>query len=186
MHNQHLSVHTSAGTNTNNRNRQFGSILCSQSSRNFFQYDCETTNLFQQMSICDQFLRFRFLTGTNRICPEFINGLRRQSQMTHDRNTRTQNTFDRFPNFRTSFKLNTIRMRFLHHTDGRSQRFFRVTLIRPERQIHDNQGTLYRFHDRFTMIDHLVKRDRQCCYITSHYVGSRIAHQYNIHTGLID
>ena len=62
--------------------------------------------------------------GTNRICPELINRLRRQSQMSHDRNTRTQNTFDRFPNFRTSFKLDTIRMRFLHHTDSRSQRFF--------------------------------------------------------------
>ena len=77
--------------------------------------------------------------------------------MSHNWNTGTQDTFDRFPNLSPAFQLDTIGMRLFHHPDSGGQGFFRVSLVRTERQVYHHQRTIHRFHDRFTMVNHLVE-----------------------------
>ena len=106
--------------------------------------------------------------------------------MSHNWNTGTQDTFDRFPNLSPAFQLDTIGMRLFHHPDSGGQGFFRVSLVRTERQVYHHQRTIHRFHDRFTMVNHLVERNRQSGHVSSHYVRSGVSHQDHIHSCLID
>ena len=106
--------------------------------------------------------------------------------MSHNWNTGTQDTFDRFPNLSPAFQLDTIGMRLFHHPDSGGQGFFRVSLVRTERQVYHHQRTIHRFHDRFTMVNHLVERNRQSGHVSSHYVRSGVSHRDHIHSCLID
>ena len=46
------------GTNTDNRDCQFGSYTFGKSSGNLFENNGETTRFFKQMSVTNQFVRF--------------------------------------------------------------------------------------------------------------------------------
>ena len=131
------------GTNTYNRYRQFGSHTFCKSSRYLFEYDGKAACLFEKMSITNQLFSFAVIFGTYRISTVFINGLRHQSQVSHHRNTRADDTFHRIDDFFSTFQFQSIGMAFLHNADGRSKTFHFVTLIRSERHIDYNHSAFY-------------------------------------------
>ena len=97
--------------------------------------------------------------------------------MSHHRNTCTDNASHRIDDFFSAFHLQSVSMTFFHDADSGSKTFHLIALIGTERHIHHHHSTFYTTHHRFCMIDHLVKRDRQCSHVTCHYIGSGIAYK---------
>ena len=137
------------------------------------------------MCITNQFLRLCFIFGTNRISAILINGLRHQSEVSHNRNTGTKNALNRFDNLFTAFQLQCVGMALFHYTDGGSKSFFRISLIRTERHINHYHSTLYSTYNRLSMINHLIECNRKRSYITRHHIGSRVTDKNHIHPGTI-
>ena len=97
------------------------------------------------MGVAYQLFRFRIVFGTHRICSVFVDGLRHQSEVSHDRNTGTENTFYRPDDFFPAFQLQSVCMALLHNTDGRGKAFHFISLIGTERHIHHYHCALYTF-----------------------------------------
>ena len=57
-HYQYLSVYSSTGSDSNNRNSQFLSHTGCQCCRNFLQYQSKASSFFQQTRILDQLFSF--------------------------------------------------------------------------------------------------------------------------------
>ena len=60
------------GTNTDNRDCQFGSYTFGKSSGNLFENNGEATSFFKQMSVTNQFVRLSIVLGTHSIGSVFI------------------------------------------------------------------------------------------------------------------
>ncbi len=134
------------------------------------------------MGITYQFLSFGIILSTNSVSTILIDRLRHQSQMPHNRNTCAQNTLYSTYYFFATFQFQGICMTLFHNADGRSKTFHLIALVRTERHIHYNHSTFYSANYRLSMIDHLIKGDRKCRHITSHYITGRITHKDYIHT----
>lgn len=78
-----------------------------------------------------------------KVSTVFINRLRHQSQVSHHRNTRTDDTLHRIDDFFSAFQFQSIGMAFLHNADGRSKTFHFVTLIGTERHVYYDHSAFY-------------------------------------------
>ena len=133
------------------------------------------------MSVTYQFLSFRIIFRTNRISTVFIDRLRHQPEMSHYRNTGTENTFHRTYNFFATFQFQSVRMALFHNPDSRSKTFHLITLVRSERHIHHHHSTFHTTNYGFCMIYHLIESDWKCSHITCHHITGRVAYQNYIH-----
>ena len=138
------------------------------------------------MSVADELVGLGLFLGPNGIGSVFVNGLRSQAQMPHDRNAGAENALYRLEDLLASFELDGIGLGLLHDTDGRRERFARVALIRAERHINDHQSPLDGPRHAARMIDHMVERHRNGRLETGHHVGGRIPDQHDVHPGGID
>ena len=137
------------------------------------------------MSITNQLFSFAVIFGTYRVSTVFINRLRHQSQVSHHRNTRADDTFHRIDDFFSAFQFQSIGMAFLHNADGRSKTFHFVTLIGTERHVYYDHSAFYATYYWFSVINHLIESNRQCSHITRHHVRSGVAYQNYVHSRTI-
>ena len=70
------------------------------------------------MGVFEQFAGFFFFTGTDGIGAEFVDRLRSQSQMSHDRDAGAQDALYGFFDFRSAFHLDAVGMCLFHYADG--------------------------------------------------------------------
>ena len=137
------------------------------------------------MRIAYQFLGFGIILGTDRICSILVDGLGHQSEMSHDGNTGAEDTLHRTDDFLASLQFEGVGMAFFHNTDSGSQSLQFVALIRAERHVDNDHGTLHTANHGFAMINHLVERDGKRGDIACHYIGSGISHQNHVYPGTV-
>ena len=186
MHYQNLTVDTTARTYTDNRNGEFGSDAFGKFCRYFFEYEGETSYFLEQMCVGEQFFGFAFFFRTNGVCAEFIDGLRREAQMTHHGNAGAEYSLYGFADFGAALHLYGFCMALLHYAYGGGKGFFRIALIGAERHVAYNEGAFSAFDHAFGVIYHLVEGDRESGDVAGHDVRGRVAYQNHVHSGFVD
>src|SRR5512135_1749157 len=96
MKNQHLSINITAGSDPDGRDLDLLCHTTTQFSRDLFKDNGKASCFCQQMSIFHKFYRLFLGSGPYDIGPEFMDGLRGKSEMTHYRDTGGEDTVDRF------------------------------------------------------------------------------------------
>ena len=74
----------------------------------------------------------------------------------------------------------------LHQPDRALDRLLRADLIRPERQVADDQGSRLGSRDQTHVVHHVVERHRDRVGLTLHHHADRVADQDHVDTGQID
>jgi len=145
-HYQYLSVYSSTGSDSDNRNSQLLSHTGCQCCRNFLQYQSEASGFFQQTRILNQLFSFCVFFGAYTVSSVFIDRLRHQSQVSHHGHSGTDDTANHVDDFFTTFQLQGISMCFFHDADSIAHPVKRVCLIRTKWHIHHYQCTLHTAH----------------------------------------
>ena len=178
--NQHLTVTAVTRSNTNSYGFYLTRYFSRQLSRNLFQNDGKNTCLIQGDGIADELLGLSLFLGTDAVAAKLVDALWGQSQMTMHRNTGIYHRLDGIRNLHSTFELQGIHARLLHHAASVAQCFLLADLITAKRHIAYHKGMLAGTCHAAGMVNHLVYGDRQGISITCHHVAGRIANQDTI------
>ena len=183
---EYLAVDATAGSDADHRHTHQRRHPLRQLRRHLLKHNGEAAELVEQPGVLLKLAGLGLLLGAHAVGAELVDRLRRQAEMSHHRDTGRQYALYRLADLRAPFELHGLGSGLLHDTHGRCQRLHGVALIRAERQIHHHKRALCRAGDALGIGDHLVESDRERGEVSGHYVGGRVAHQYEIHTGLVD
>ena len=145
----------------------------------------EAAQVLQQLRITHQLLGLLLHRGAGHVGAELVDRLRREAQVTHDRDAGGEDALDAFGDDRAALHLDGMRAGFLHDAHRALQRELAVALVAAERHVHHHQRPRYRAHHRRGMVDHLVQGDGQRRFMSMHDIGGAVAHQQHIQSGLI-
>ncbi|MNI56054.1 hypothetical protein D3C73_1110380 [compost metagenome] len=129
MKHNHLAITIPSCPDSDRRNRQFGSDQRSYLLRHKLQYYGASTCLFQSLGILKKSLRIELILALDTISTNLIHGLRGQTNMTDNRNTRLHDGLHRSCNLLTAFHLHCMSMSFLHKSANISQRLIYTSVI---------------------------------------------------------
>jgi len=118
MHHQYLSVYPTTSTDADDGYRQRCGHFTGQGSGDFFEYDGKASRFLKGMCVAFESLRLLLPPGAHTVGAKFINRLRGETEVTHHRNPRSENEFDRFQHLRATFEFYGMGARLLHDSDG--------------------------------------------------------------------
>ena len=111
---------------------------------------------------------------------DHVHGLRRKSDVGHDRNAAIDKIADRLRHAPAAFEFDGAAIGFLHHLRGVAKRDRRALLVSAERHVDDDERALRSPHDRLAMHDHQFKRHRHGGFIAVHHHAQAIADEQEI------
>ncbi len=84
----------------------------------FFQDDGEAAQLFQVASVFNELLCFRLGFSLESVSTEFMDGLREQSEVSHDGDAGTQDGFNDGCDFLSAFQFDSLDARGFYRVNG--------------------------------------------------------------------
>lgn len=181
-----LTVDISAGTDANRRDVHRCGHTFREVCWDLLENDGEAACLFEQLRICDQFLRLFLLARAHGVGAEFVDGLRGQTQMTHHWDSRGQDAFDGFDDLRTSLEFDRVCPALLHDPNRTVERAQRISLIGTEGHVTDDERALDPLDHALGVVDHLVEGDRHRRVVARHHIGCGITDQEDVDSRAIE
>src|SRR4030042_672236 len=115
MQNQHLSIYLRTSPNTNYWDFKAGGYFTSQFGRYFLKNESKTACVFKKMCILDKLFSFLIIFSSHHVGSKFMDRLWCQPKMAHNRNSRAENTGNRFNYLAPSFYFDTVGPGFFHY-----------------------------------------------------------------------
>ena len=116
---------------------------------------------------------------------KLVNGLWRESDMSHHRDSLIHQTAYNGGGFNIAFKFNSLASGFLKNSDGSPQSSFRISGD-AKRKIADDERALSAANDRGGMANHIVQSDRNCGVVTEDDIAKTVAYQNYFNSGFFD
>ena len=181
MHDQHLAVAGSPGTNADGGNRHGCGYFRSKRGRNAFQDHGIHASIGNGACASRDGARLRFGAALQLEAPELVHRLRRHAHVTHDRDAHGNQTTDQLGRFLATFQFHRLGAALLHQTTRCTHAVFQTGLIAHEGHVHHQVGRRHAPGRRATVVHHLVERDRQGAGKALHHHAQAVAHQNDVH-----
>ena len=120
------------------------------------------------------------------VASEAVLALRREADVCHHRDTRSNDTFDLLGAANTALELDRLRSGLLHEPDGGPKRLVGPVLVGAERHVGHDEGAARPTHHGCSERDQLVEGDRDGGVVAEDGVAGRVTDEQEVDARLVE
>src|SRR5918994_420732 len=182
---EHLRITVGTGADADRRDQQLAGDALRHHCRHHLEHHREGTGRLQSDGVFQQLVGGVAPT-LHPVAAERMLALWGEAEVRHPRNPRRDERLDLRGHPAAALQLHRVRAGLLHEPDRGGQRLLRPGLVRPERQVGDDERPRRRGDDRAGQRDQLVDGDPQRRLVAVDIVGGGFADEEDRHAGRVE
>ena len=186
MQHEHLPVGGGSSPDPDRRDAQRVRDRARQLAGHALEHDAERTGLLQPLRIGQDARRLGVSLALDLEAAHLVDELRRQADVTHDRDADLGEPARDFDHPASAFELDRVHAGLLHEAAGARDRLLDRRVIGHERHVADQQRLLGAPSDGLRVVQHVVQRHRQRRRVAEHHHAEAVADQQDGDSRLVE